>query len=222
MENTTRIMIIDTETTNSIDDPIVYDLGYEIFDLDGLLYDRNSFVNADVFLDEELMSSAYFIDKIPQYWKDIKNGKRELRRWRTITDTLYKTIRDNDVKIIVAHNARFDYRSIHLTQRYETASRWRWVFPWGVEWYDTLKMCRKVFGSDSNYKNWCIANGFITQTNQPKLTAEVVYKYISHDLDFEESHTGLEDVQIEKQILLYCLQRIDLEVGKLWADVIKV
>lgn len=218
MENTTRIMIIDTETTNSIDDPIVYDLGYEIFDLDGLLYDRNSFVNADVFLDEELMSSAYFIDKIPQYWKDIKNGKRELRRWRTITDTLYKTIRDNDVKIIVAHNARFDYRSIHLTQRYETASRWRWVFPYGVEWWDSLTMARQILKDDEAYNNFCFDNGFVTANGKPRFTAEVLYKFITNDLDFEESHTGLEDVQIERKIFEYLLSLAPSIDGRLWNE----
>ena len=218
MENTTRIMIIDTETTNSIDDPIVYDLGYEIFDLDGLLYDRNSFVNADVFLDEELMSSAYFIDKIPQYWKDIKTGKRELRRWRTITDTLYKTIRDNDVKIIVAHNARFDYRSIHLTQRYETASRWRWVFPWGVEWWDSLTMARQILKDNETYNNFCFENGFVTANGKPRFTAEVLYKFITNDLDFEESHTGLEDVQIERKIFEYLLSLAPSIDGRLWNE----
>ena len=32
---TDRIMMIDTETTNDIDCPIVYDVGFEIFDLCG-------------------------------------------------------------------------------------------------------------------------------------------------------------------------------------------
>ena len=60
------IMMIDTETTNDIDCPIVYDTGYQIFTLnDGVLCER-SFVNADVFLDKDLMASAYFIDKVPQ------------------------------------------------------------------------------------------------------------------------------------------------------------
>ena len=44
----TRIIIIDTEATNGLDCPIVYDVGYQIFSLDeGVLCER-SFVNADV------------------------------------------------------------------------------------------------------------------------------------------------------------------------------
>lgn len=218
MDKTLRVLMLDTETTNSIDDPIVYDLGYEIFDLDGNLYDRNSFVNADVFCDNELMASAFFADKIPAYWSDIKRGKRELRSWRTITETLYKAIVDNDVKIICAHNARFDYRSIHLTQRYETSSRWRWVFPWGCEWWDTLTMAREILKDNADYETFCVANDFTTANGKPRYTAEVLYKFITNDLGFAESHTGLEDVQIERKIFEYLLDLAPSIDGRLWRN----
>jgi len=218
MDKTLRVLMLDTETTNSIDDPIVYDLGYEIFDLDGNLYDRNSFVNADVFCDKELMASAFFADKIPAYWSDIKRGKRELRTWRTITETLYKAIVDNDVKIICAHNARFDYRSIHLTQRYETSSRWRWVFPWGCEWWDTLTMAREILKDNADYETFCVANDFTTANGKPRYTAEILYKFITNDLDFAESHTGLEDVQIERKIFEYLLSLAPSIDGRLWRN----
>lgn len=218
MNKTLRVLMLDTETTNSLDDPIVYDLGYEIFDLEGNLWDRNSFVNADVFLDAELMASAFFLDKVPTYWRDIRQGKRELRTWASITRTLYKAILDNDVKIVCAHNARFDYRAIHLTQRYETSSRWRWVLPWGMEWWDTLKMARQVFADDEAYKTFCVANDFLTTYGKPKLTAEVLYKFITQNLQFEESHTGLEDVQIERKIFEYLVNRAPSIDGRLWVE----
>ena len=45
------ILMIDTETTNDLECPIVYDVGYQIFTLaDGVLCEK-SFVNADVFGD---------------------------------------------------------------------------------------------------------------------------------------------------------------------------
>ena len=108
IDKNVRVLMYDTETTNSLDDPLCYDLGYEVFDLAGNLYDRNSFVNGDVFCDKELMSSAYFLDKMPQYWEEIKAGKRQLASWYQITKELYRTIVENDVKIVCAHNARFD------------------------------------------------------------------------------------------------------------------
>ena len=38
------IIMIDTETTNDIDCPIVYDVGYQVFTLDGELFCVCSFV----------------------------------------------------------------------------------------------------------------------------------------------------------------------------------
>ena len=39
------------------------------------------------------------------------------------------------------------------------------------------------------------------------MTAEALYKFILQDADFSESHTGLEDVLIEVEILRYCVNR---------------
>lgn len=204
----TRIMMLDTETTNSLEDPICYDVGYRVFDLAGNVYEEASMVNADIFLDKEFMASAYYAEKIPDYWRDIWEKKRELLAWRVIKARIWEAIERNGVKIVAAHNARFDYRSIHLTQRYITTSRWRYVLPWGCEWWDTLRMCREVFKDDENYRPWCEERGYITANNQPRMTAEVVYRYITGDEDFTESHTGLEDVKIEMEIFKYCLDKI--------------
>jgi DNA polymerase III epsilon subunit-like protein len=204
----TRIMMLDTETTNSLEDPICYDVGYRVFDLAGNVYEEASMVNADIFLDKDFMASAYYADKIPNYWRDIWEKKRELLAWRVIKARIWEAIERNGVKIVAAHNARFDYRSIHLTQRYITTSRWRYVLPWGCEWWDTLRMCREVFKDDENYRPWCEERGYITANNQPRMTAEVVYRYITGDENFTESHTGLEDVKIETEIFKYCLDKI--------------
>lgn len=39
------------------------------------------------------------------------------------------------------------------------------------------------------------------------MKAEVIYKYISGNNDFIESHTGLEDVMIEKEIFAKCCRQ---------------
>ena len=211
-----NIMMIDTETTNSIDDPIVYDVGFQVFDESGNVLEEASMVNADVFLDSDLMASAYFADKIPMYWEDIKMGARELMAWSRIKWRLFTAYQRHDCKIVCAHNARFDYRSLHLTQRYITSSQFRYVLPWGAEWVDTLKMARNVLKNDDDYKQYCVTNGYMTANNQPRYTAEVLYRYITGKETFEEKHTALADVRIEKLIYFYCLSR-DPEVdGKLW------
>jgi DNA polymerase III epsilon subunit-like protein len=211
-----RIIMIDTETTNDIDYPFCYDVGYHIFDLAGNVYEEGSYVNSDIFLDKELMASAYYAEKMPDYWKDIWAKKRTMLTWREIKQKLYEAIKRNNVRIISAHNARVDYRSLNLTQRYITTSRWRWALPWGMEWWDTLKMAREIFKADENYRPWCEERGYITLTNQAKLTAEVIYRYITGDENFTEAHTGLEDVKIETEIFKYCLAKNPDIDGRLW------
>jgi hypothetical protein len=207
---------VDTETTNSIDDPIVYDVGFAVVDAEGNVYEQHSYVVADVFLDKNLMSYAYFADKIPQYWEDIKSGKRKLRRFKTIRMIFKDVCKQYEIKKIFAHNARFDNRSLNLTQRYLTSSKFRWFFPYNTEICDTLKMSRNTLKNVEAYDQFCWDNDFITKRGCKRYTAEIIYKFITGKLDFEESHTGLEDVLIEKEILKYCLKHNPEFSGKLW------
>lgn len=211
-----KVIVLDTETTNSIDDPIVYDIGFAVIDINGEVYEQHSYVVADVFLDDELMASAYFADKIPQYWKDIKSGKRLLRRYKTIKNILYDVCKQYDIKKIVAHNARFDYRSATTTQRFLTSSKYRFFLPYEVEIWDSLKMAREVFKNDEDYGEFCYKNNYLTKNGQRRYTAEILYRFLTNDINFVESHTGLEDVLIEKEIFCECVKRKNDINGALW------
>ena len=80
-------IVLDTETTNGFDDPFCYDVGYAVLNESFEVIETRSFVVADVFLDKEMMANAYFADKIPQYWEDIKNGVRELKHSETLENS---------------------------------------------------------------------------------------------------------------------------------------
>jgi hypothetical protein len=212
-----KILMLDSETTNEIETPLCYDLGFSVVDLDnGKAIEKHSYVVADIFCDKDLMASAFFGDKIPQYWADIKNGKRMLRRWSTIRTIVREVMAQYDIDTIVAHNARFDYSSTATTQRYLTCSKWRYFFPYGTKFVCTLKMAREIFGKDEDYIAFCEKNEYLTSYNKPRLTAEILYRYLTNNLAFVESHTGLEDVEIETEILLACLERNPTVDGLLW------
>lgn len=202
-----RYIVLDTETTNNLEDPIAYDIGFAVIDENGKVYAKFSFVVAEVFLDKELMKNAYFIDKIPQYWKDIEDGERELRTLSTIRQTLNRVCEEFEVEAIIAHNARFDYRSTAITQRYLTSSKYRYFLPYGVELWDSLKMAREVFKNDEEYAEFCYKNDYLTSRGVRRYTAEILYRFITNDNNFIESHTGLEDVMIEKDIFVECMRR---------------
>lgn len=185
----------------------VYDCGWAVVDDCGNVYRTRSYVNADIFLDEKaLMKSAYYADKIPNYWKDIKAGKRILAKWSNIHKALLQDIKNYNITEIYAHNCLFDKISLNQTERWLTKSKYRFFLPYGIKVCDTLRMAKELIAPLEDYRQFCLDNGFMTNHKIPqvRLSAEVLYRYISGNLDFVEQHTGLEDVLIEKEILAFC------------------
>ena len=219
-------IVLDTETANTIQNEngldmsnvLFYDLGFQLVDSHGRTYGKKfSFVNSDIFTHEaELMQSAYYAKKIPQYRADLASGKRILANTYEIRKALVDIINKYDCKFVCAHNARFDYNSLNNTQRWTTKSRFRYFLPYGLEWWDTLKMARSVMGKMPTYQRFCTENGYTTKTGKPRFTAEICYRFITKDNTFVESHTGLEDVEIETEILRYCHRQHKPMKKKLW------
>lgn len=211
-------IVLDTETapmnteSNEVlpSNMLVYDIGWVVTDKRGTIYKTRSFLNCDVFVGErELMKSAYYAKKIPNYWKEVAEGKRILASSYEIRQALFADIEAYETKEVYAHNARFDYGALNNTERWLTKSKYRYYFPKEIEICDTLKMARDVLGTMPTYKKFCEENGFMTKhkTPRPQYTAEVIYRYITKDVDFVEQHTGLEDVLIETAIMAYCYRQ---------------
>lgn len=220
-------IVLDTETCPCDKDfngvsawnMFVYDVGWAVVDKRGKVYKTQSFVNADIFLDEkELMKSAYYANKIPQYWDEIKNGERKLTSLYNIRKELLKDIQEFEVSEVYAHNARFDYGSLTNTQRWETKSKYRYFFPKNVTICDTLKMARQVVAKTPTYKKFCEDNNYLTKRGSVRLTAEILYRYITGDNSFTEKHQGLQDVLIEKEIMAYCFSKHQKMERRLWAN----
>lgn len=221
-------IMLDTETANTheidgkldMTDVLFYDLGFQVIDSHGRTYgEKFSFVNSDIFYHEaELMKSAYYAKKIPQYLEDIQNGKREVANTYQIRQKIFEVCKKYNCQFVCAHNARFDSRAVNNTQRYTTKSKYRYFLPKNLEWWDTLKMARSVLGQMPTYRRFCEENDYITKNNQLRFTAEIIYRYITKNLDFVESHTGLEDVEIETEILHYCHRQHKTMKKKLWEN----
>ena len=200
-------LTIDTETANSFDDPMMYDIGGAIHDRKGNVEETFSFIIYDVFCaDRELFNTAYYAEKRPMYEMQIATGQRKIVNIYTARDYIRKLCEKYNVKAIIAHNAPFDYRSTTRTMRYVTKSRCRYFLPYGIPLWDTLKMAQDTICKQKAYIKWCEENDFMVK-GRPRATAEILYKYISGNEDFVEDHTGLEDVLIEKEIFAQCVRQ---------------
>lgn len=203
-------IMIDTETCNSIEDALTYDIGYAVIDSKGNVYETRSLTIRDIFVGEhELMESAYYAEKLPQYLEDLFLGDRVMVNFNEAQSILRADIANYGCTFVVAHNANFDRNSLNTTLRWLTASRRRYFMPFNLVWQDTLKGCRQILGDSPMYREYCEKHGFMTKhkTPRPQMTAEVVYRYITGDTDFVESHTALEDVLIEAKIYAYLKSR---------------
>ena len=72
-----------------------------------------------------------------------------------------------------------------------------------------MKMAHDTICKTKGYRSWCEEHGFMTKhkTPRPQEKAETIYRYLIGDETFEESHTGLEDVMIEKEIFAHCMRQ---------------
>jgi DNA polymerase III epsilon subunit-like protein len=203
------IAVVDTETANSLEEPLVYDLGWAIVDKRGRVYVSRSYLIKEVFCDERgIMQSAYYKDKIPDYLEDIQAGTRKIITFRMARKIFLDDCKRFNCNTACAHNARFDLNALNTTQRFLTKSKYRYFFPYGMEIWDTMRMAQDVVCPMPTYKRFCeVHEGYTLKNGNPRKTAEILYRFIINDDTFTESHTGLEDVLIEKEILAYCIRQ---------------
>ena len=203
-------LTIDVETTGTLEQPLVYDLGGAIIDRQGNVYETFSFIIKELWHDNwELLKNAYYSEKLPNYLRELLLGERTLVEYYQAKKYIEMLCEKYNVKAIMAHNAIFDYKATKNTQKFLTNGKYSTFLPYGIEIWDTMKMAQDVIATKKSYIIFCQENGFMTKHKTPRVrvTAEVLYRFISGNNDFIESHTGLEDVLIEKDIFAYCIKQ---------------
>lgn len=201
-------IVLDTETCNTVEQPLPYDLGWVVCDRYGNIYEERSFVIAETFLDmKDVMKSAYYAEKIPQYWEDIKSGNRIIKPMWTVRKQLLADMKKYNTKRISAYNMAFDKRALNNLMRYVSKSWCRWFFPFGCEFFDIWHCCCDLLLARKSYIDFAIKNGFVSEANNVLTNAECAYKYITKKMDFKEEHKGLDDCKIEVAILAECFKQ---------------
>lgn len=209
------IIVLDTETCNIVKTDIVkphnnltYNIGWRaMYPSDGTILTERSYVVDEIFFGERArMDSCYYASKLPKYYEGIKTGEYMVASFFEIMNELSAYCKSHNVVAIVAHNARFDVDALNTTARYLTGLYAVRALPAGIEIWDSMKMANSIYGKRPTYRKFCEENGYMTNHKTPRcrLTAEVLYRFIADEPDFEEEHTALADVAIESLIVLAC------------------
>ena len=203
-----HFIVLDTETCNTIEQPLPYDIGWVVCDRDGHIYETRSYVIAETFIGmRDVMQSAYYAEKIPQYWDDIKMNVRTIKGMWDIRKQFIADMKKYKVKKVGAYNMAFDKRALNNLMRFVSKSWCRWWFPYGTEFFCIWSMACQTLLNRTSYIKFALQNGLISDADNIQTSAECCYKYIRNNIDFKESHTGLEDVLIEVEILKECYRQ---------------
>lgn len=213
------IMILDVETTNNVmlkgapNDGLVYDIGFVVADKKGNIYAKRSFAIKEIFDWKELMSTAYYKNKLPKYYERLKNGLMEKVTIWQARKRIHKAIEIFGIKEIYAYNANFDYTTLNNTVRYLSGSACRWFFPYGTQVCDIWHIACQVLGTQKTFQWENVRN----KNNNLLTNAERMFAYHTQNEFFEEEHTGLADAIVECQILARCFRshkKIDKKINR--------
>lgn len=205
-------LVIDTETANGLDDPLVYDIGGAIVDNRGNIYETFSFTIREIFVYErELMQTAYYASKIPSYVEEHHKGSRKMVNFYEARKHILALMCEYHINDVCAYNAHFDRNALNTTQRWLTKSKYRYFFPYNTNFICIWNMACQTLCQRITYKRFCEENNFTSnRKGEPdarnySTSAETVYRYLILNPTYEEEHKGIDDVRIETYIFARCI-----------------
>lgn len=186
---------------------LIFDIGWVVCPKDGDILIKRNYLVEEVFMDMNLMKHAHYFSKYPKYLKMLQKGKIKMLPWIEVMRKMEDDIIQYGVKNLYAYNMAFDKKAIYETARV-IGKREPYFFKYeGVRFFCLWNMAcstilqRKLFYKIAKEQNWFSESGNI------KTSAEVCYRFISNNYDFEESHTALDDCIIEAKILAKILRQ---------------
>lgn len=200
--------IIDTETANGFKNPYCYDVAVIVFDKKGNEYFRKNWLVSNVWNNERMFKTAYYAWKRPLY----DSIEKEIVNTYTFITELNSILENYEVNYLLAYNLKFDLNSINKTVEHFTYnSKFNTE---NVEYIDVWNVAIDILMNNNNYKNFCKENGFMSECGNYKTNAEVCYRFITKEILFDESHTAMNDCEIEKEIFMTCVKRKKkIEIG---------
>lgn len=197
-----NILILDTETT-SLTKPFCYNIGYCIYNTksDKIIY-KKDFVIGQIWHNLELFQSAYYAEKRQIYINAMRAKKMLLVKWGYATRQIYYKIIAFNVQAVYAYNSDFDDKVIQYNCEW-----FKNINPLdNMPIYDIKNYAYKAIAQSKEYQEFCDKHSLYTESGNYSVTAENVYKFITKNIDFIESHTALADCEIELDILKYCIK----------------
>lgn len=227
------LLFVDTETIGSLfvkESVLPFEIGTKVYDTEKQKVVREkSYLIRKFFNNKFIMYSTFSATKYPQYFEKLENDKRYKNcSVNDCMSDLSKVIQRYNIKIMVAHNGNFDKCAIaRLCEEFGIDNPMK-----KTDLLDTMELS-KIITFSKDYANYCIENreiknsinesAFITNSGRVRTTAQAIYSFITNNPQFEEAHTGLEDIDIEIEIFKKSMEMLGnpmvaLNVAPTWKD----
>lgn len=231
------LLFIDTETIgtlNVIESVMPFEIGIKVYNTyEHEIEKEKSYIVRKFFNNKYVMMSTFSATKYPTYTELINNDKRyKNSSVAEISNDLSAIIKKYNIQIMVAHNGDFDKEATaRLFNEFGVDNPLK-----KLDLLDTMELS-KIITYSRDYANYCLNNKtilddlkqscFITNSGRVKTTAQAIYSYIVQDPYYKESHTALDDIDIEIAIFDESTYRLGnsivaLNVRPTWRDYSKV
>lgn len=231
------LMFIDTETIGTLnvkESVLPFEIGMKVLDTENnKIVKEKSYLVRKFFNNKFIMLSTFSATKYPNYFEKLENDKRyKTMSVNDISKDIEKTISRYGIKIMVAHNGNFDKTAMsRLFNEFGVENPFE-----KIDLLDTMEIS-KIITFSKDYTNFCLENkdnlnsmkdsNFITNSGRVRITAQAIYCYLTQNPDFQEAHTGLEDIDIEIEIFRKSMEMlgntiISLNTAPTWRDYSKV
>ncbi len=227
------LIFIDTETIGTLnvkESVLPFEIGLKVYDTEyKKVVKEKSYLVRKFFNNKYIMLSTFSATKYPNYFDKLENDKRyKTCSANDISKDIEKIISRYNAKIMVAHNGEFDKNAMaRLFEEFGVNNPFE-----NMDLLDTMEIS-KVITFSKDYANYCIAHKdrlnsvkdscFITNSGRVRTTAQAIYCYITDNAEFEEKHTGLEDIDIEIEIFKKSMELlgntiVNLNTAPTWRD----
>lgn len=186
-----------------------YNIGYIVADRHGTIYRKRSFALHGCIWENivAMIATKQAENMTKRNVEEILQDTEKpyfLRKYSHVSTEKFKHFFEKDlkkynIKKVYAYNVNFDKSSLMRLLGADT------IMQYNLEFCDIITAILHTKLLSKKYINFCIENDYITEKGNIMTKAEIVYRFLTNDLTFNEEHTGLADVLIEYKILLAAL-----------------
>ena len=191
--------VFDTETIG-VSKKWIYDLGLVVVEKTGNPLAMRRWRIKETLEIPGIEKKAYYGAKIPVFYSGLP-----MVTFATAKAEFNQMLEKMGVTTITAYNLQFDMMALRATLDFTGDSREFLNLPY--EYFDLWNAACDSFFQQANFRRTAIKEEWVSEAGNFRTNAEIAYRYRTGNFQFMETHTALEDAEVEAVILQEVLRQ---------------